>query len=132
MRVVLDTNVIISAFHFGGSVREVIDVMIARQDDWIISPFILSEVDRVLAVKLQWSGTERHALKQWLASHSETVMPNDIPQTIAADPDEDNILAAAAAGKADVIVSGDSKHLLPLKNWHGILIMSPHDFINYA
>ena len=39
------------------------------------------------------------------------------------------VLACAFAGKADVIVTGDKKHLLPLKRYRGIPIVSPAEFL---
>jgi len=47
-----------------------------------------------------------------------------------ADPADAKILACAVAGKADVIVTGDKRHLLPLKKYRGIPIVSPAEFLD--
>ncbi len=129
MRVVLDTNIIVSAFHFRGSVREVIHTLRARGDTWVVSPFIFEEVDRVLASKFRWSPARRQALFTWISGRSHLVEPEIVPDIITADPSDNNILAATQAGLAHIIVSGDTKHLLPLKQWSGIRIITAHDFL---
>ena len=45
------------------------------------------------------------------------------------DPKDDKYLALAAAGNADVIVSSDARHLLPMHPWRGILILSPANYL---
>ncbi len=45
------------------------------------------------------------------------------------DPKDDKYLALAAVGKADVIVSSDTHHLLSMHSWRGILILSPADYL---
>ena len=130
MRIVLDTNVIVSAFHFHGSVQEVVDIMVSGEDTWLVSPFILWEVDRVLADKFGWSLAEQQALKSWITGHANIVEPTDVPDDIKVDSSDNHILAAAWAGQADLIVSGDSKHLLPLGQWRGIPLLPPRAFLD--
>jgi putative PIN family toxin of toxin-antitoxin system len=48
------------------------------------------------------------------------------------DPKDDKYLALAAAGRADVIVSSDVRHLLQMHPWHGIPILSPADYLSMA
>jgi predicted nucleic acid-binding protein len=48
---------------------------------------------------------------------------------VSGDPDDDRILAAAAAGGADLLISGDTKHLLPLSQHAGIRIIKPQAFL---
>ena len=48
------------------------------------------------------------------------------------DPKDDKYLALAAAGTADVIVSSDARHLLPMHPWRGISILSPSDYLALA
>jgi len=45
------------------------------------------------------------------------------------DPKDDKYLALAAAGRADVIVSSDARHLLPMHAWRGIWVLSPADYL---
>ncbi len=48
------------------------------------------------------------------------------------DPKDDKYLSLAVSGKADVIVSGDVRHLLSMHPWRGISILSPADFLTLA
>ena len=54
---------------------------------------------------------------------TEWGVPHAVPRVIAADADDDQVLAAALAARADLIVSGDKQHLLPLGSYQGIAIV---------
>jgi predicted nucleic acid-binding protein len=60
---------------------------------------------------------------------AEITTPGTVPEVIAADPADNQILACALSGKAHVIVSGDRRHLLQLKEYKGITIVRPVDFL---
>ena len=59
----------------------------------------------------------------------KVVVPESVPDVIKEDPDDNHILACALAGKANLIVSRDLD-LLRLKQYEGIGIMSPIDFLH--
>ena len=48
------------------------------------------------------------------------VSPSTTPRVVAADADDDHVLAAALAGRADMIASGHKRHVLPLGQYEGI------------
>jgi len=56
------------------------------------------------------------------------VRPTSVPRVVAADPDDDHVIAAAVAAKADLLVSGD-RHLLAIGNHHGIRILTPAEAV---
>jgi uncharacterized protein len=58
----------------------------------------------------------------------ERVEPTETVQECR-DPKDDKYLALAPVGKADVIVSSDTHHLLSMHSWRGILILSPADYL---
>jgi len=64
-----------------------------------------------------------------LAAAALPVAPQATPAVIAADPDDDHVVAAAVAGEADYIVSGDA-HLLDLREHRGIRVLSPSAFLS--
>jgi putative PIN family toxin of toxin-antitoxin system len=76
----------------------------------------------------QLSTATVHELVGLLAQLS-AVIPIESVSPITGDPDDDYLLAGAYAGQADYIVSGDKRHVLPLKQFHGIPIVSPARFV---
>jgi predicted nucleic acid-binding protein len=52
-----------------------------------------------------------------------------VPRAVPADPDDDQVLACALAARAELIITGDRKHLLPLQTYQGIAIVSPREAI---
>ncbi|MCG2783574.1 MAG: hypothetical protein L6461_00550 [Anaerolineae bacterium] len=62
------------------------------------------------------------------AALARTIRPTKIKPVILADPDDDQVLACAKAAKAEVITSGDS-HLLDLKEYEGIQILTVNQFL---
>ncbi len=63
-----------------------------------------------------------------IAVAAETLVPTEIVRECA-DPKDDKYLTLAAAGKADVIVSSDVRHLLSMHPWRGVSILSPVQFL---
>lgn len=63
-----------------------------------------------------------------ILSKAEFVLPEESIYVVEADPSDNKFLEAAVTGRADYIVSGD-KHLLDLKEFQGIAILTPHVFL---
>lgn len=63
-----------------------------------------------------------------VARLAEIVEPEELIDEIETDPADNQVLEAALAGNADVIVSGDH-HLLDLREWRGIRIQDPAAFL---
>ena len=55
--------------------------------------------------------------------------PTDVPRVVPTDPDDDHVVAAAVAGQADLIASGDKRDLLPLGSFQGIPIMTAREAV---
>jgi uncharacterized protein len=128
MRIVADTNVIVSALVFGGLPRQVLELADTQQCDLFYSQAIQEEVRRVLADKFGWDEARlRHELPV-LWSMGELVVPQATVRALLDDPDDDRILECALAAKAGFIVSGD-RHLLRLHCYKSILIVSPREFM---
>ncbi|HUY80956.1 MAG TPA: putative toxin-antitoxin system toxin component, PIN family [Acidobacteriaceae bacterium] len=127
IRVVLDTNVYISAFLFGGKPLQVLDLVENRGIAMLYSQPIRSEVESVLAEKFGWP-TEMIDLAcspYWKVGHA--IKPRQKIRACS-DPDDDRILECAFEAKADSIVSGD-KHLLNMVSFSGISILRPDAFL---
>lgn len=129
LRVVLDTNVYLSAFVFPhGKVGTVWRLALQRRYIVVTSPFIVRELMRKLREKFVYGEAIREQIKRKVIKHAEVFQEKKIPTVIAEDPDDNHILACALAGKADCIVSGD-KDLLRLKTFEGIAIVTPLEFL---
>jgi putative PIN family toxin of toxin-antitoxin system len=63
-----------------------------------------------------------------LAEFATLVEPTERLQVVLDDPDDDKLLDAAVAGHADFIISGDH-HLLELRTYRGIRVVSPAVFV---
>lgn len=129
MRVVLDTNVLISAILFpGGAPEAVLRLGIERRIQLVTSSALLTEFARVLVEKFSHTDIQAQERVRRLIAASDIVKPRETVREIAQDPADDRVLEAALAAHAVVIVSGD-KHLLQLGTWRGIRILRPADLV---
>ena len=129
MRVVADTNVLVSALLFpGGPPEAIYRLVLERRIDLITSRPLLVELGRVLTEKFGWERARAEEAVEQVIQLAELVDPKVTRSEIAADPSDNRVLEAAAEGGATAIVSGDS-HLLALESWQGIPIQSPATFL---
>ncbi len=128
LKVVIDTNVFISAFYLPES-RPAEAVLWARRKRVrnFISPQILAELERIIKTKLFWDHTKTQSALQRIQGFSEMVYHHEHLTVIADDPDN-RILECALKAQADLIISGD-QYLLNLKNYQGIKIVTPAEFL---
>jgi uncharacterized protein len=130
-RVVLDTNVYISAVMFGGLPGSLLDLALLRAFTLIISPALLDELDEKLQAKFEMSPEDAAFLRARLESVAHVVEPRETLSVIIEDPDDNRVLECAVKGEAGVIVSGD-RHLLRLANYQGIAIVTVRQFLESA
>jgi len=129
LRVVIDTNVIISSLLSEGPPRDVLRLAYKKRIHLVMSPFILGEVEYVLKEKFKWEDKKVWEFLKELRSLSHLV-ETSVKLSIQNVPQEDcEIVECGLEGKAQVIVSGDKKHLLPLKEYQDIKIVSPTEFL---
>ncbi len=130
MRVVLDTNIFISAV-LGGRLAIIVNEWRAGKFKLIITDEIAREYLEVInRPKFKIPQTEIIAVSDYLLQLAEFVTTEEEIQVIVADPTDDKFLEAAVAGKVDFIVSGDG-HLLDLKSFRDIPIITAKEFINW-
>ena len=126
-RIVLDSNVVISGFLFGGPPARLLAIAVDGSVRCFTSMPILDEIRDVLQrPKFGLTPDQVLALVEELHDLCYVVAPRERVRAVAADPDDNAILECAACAHADLIVSGDS-HLLALGSWSGIPILSPAD-----
>jgi putative PIN family toxin of toxin-antitoxin system len=129
MRLVLDTDVIISGLLWAGPPRRLLDRVIDEALTLYSSPALIDELTHALhyqkfVQRIGKFGTTPLALVAQYSTLVTLVSPTQVPRVIEHDIDDDQVLAAAVAAQADLIVSGDRRHLLPLGSHAGIAIVT--------
>jgi uncharacterized protein len=129
LRIVLDTNVALSALLWRGKPYRLLEAIRQRSDIRLFSsPVLLAELTDVLSrpsPTKQLAAIGRSA-REVLADYLEiveVVEPEDVPRVVPSDADDDHVIAAAVYAQATLIVSGDSD-LLSMGSHQGIDILS--------
>lgn len=127
---VLDTNVLVSGILFGGKPREVLRLAIAGAIAAYLSPSMLRELREVLArPKFGLPSEVAFTIVEQLKLSLKMAYPQEVVPVIAADPDDDAVIACAVAAQADFIITGDP-HLLDLGTYRQIEILSPAVYLD--
>lgn len=129
-RIVIDTNVLISAEISAQGVSGRLVDRVLVEHHVVLSYAILEELDETLENKFGYSATAVSEVTDQLLSAVEIVEPVTFDRQICRDPDDDTILGTAVAGNADCIVTGDSD-LLVLERFQGVDVVSPSEFARY-
>ena len=126
-KVVLDTNLIISALIFGGKPQQVYNLVLEKQIIGTTSPILLAELTEVLTKKFNFELIRVEQLEKIIKKHFKMVNPKQTIK-ILQDIDDNRVLEAAIEGKCSYIVTGDSD-LLTLKTFQKTKILTPNDFL---
>lgn len=128
-RIVLDTSVLISAYLYRGLTRQALDMARRGEVDLLVSRETVQEFARVLGYPKFGLATDEIAeILGDLRTFAEYVEVIEAVSVIADDPTDNIFLALARAGRASRIVSGD-RHLLLLRSFEGIPILSVRAFL---
>lgn len=129
IRVVFDTNVLISALGWNQKPEECLQLALQNQVLGYTSPGIIDELTRVMEYpQFEFTEHETQTFLQIILSEFRLVDPDIDLEIIEDDPDDDKIIECAVAADADYIVSGDT-HLLDLKQFRDIDIVPPAEFL---
>jgi len=128
-KVVIDTNVFISGLIFTGKPSEVLELFIKGEIEVYISPFILKELEGILRKKFEWNEKQLQKILDKIKKKAVIVQPETKISIIKAKKDDNRILECGVDGRVQYIISGDKRHILPLKNFRGIKILSPSEFL---
>jgi putative PIN family toxin of toxin-antitoxin system len=136
MRIVVDTNVLVSALLSKHSLpRRIFNLQQSGRFRIVISEAILSEYRRVLAYpdiqarhRFSQQGIEKYL--SLLRNASVVVTPSEQVTVVKDDPDDNKFITCALAGNAEYLVSGDSD-LLQIKTYQGIRILTPAAFLTF-
>ena len=128
MKIVLDTNVLISGIFFSGPPYQILKAWQEGKIKVIVSEEILSEYQRVAEeLSSQFPSVDANRILELITIHAEIVDATDFQITICEDPDDNKFIACALASKSKIIVSGD-KHLLNVSGYEGIKVVKPLEF----
>ena len=130
IKLVLDTNTYISAILFGGKPESLISLARERAVDIFISDKILNELNRIFKCKFGWSNEQLFFLNKSINKITHFVVPTEKIDIIKAHNSDNRILECAIEAKANYIISGDKHHILPLKNYRSIQILSVSQFLD--
>ena len=129
MRIVLDTNVLISALITRGVCRDLLEHCVQRHQI-IVSDFILNELRENLQTKFHFDQPDIEEAMALFGAETQVVSPTSMKEPVCRDRQDDMILATAIAGDAECIVTGD-EDLLVLKEYGPVRIMRPAEFVDF-
>lgn len=130
MRVILDTNVLLSGVFFSGPPYEILNAWRHGRLTLVMSPEILEEYERAgHALSSQFPSVDPVPIIELLTLESEVVHAMPLPEQVCSDPDDDKFLACAIASGTKIILSGD-KALRKTTGYAGIEVLSPREFVD--
>jgi putative PIN family toxin of toxin-antitoxin system len=135
LRLVLDTNVVVAGLLWSGPPRRLLQAAIDGEVDLFSSAVLLDELAHTLGYskftkRIESFGTSIAALVAQYTALVSLVAPASVPRVVAHDADDDHVIAAAVAARAELIVTGDRKHLLPIGTHKGIAIVTAREVVD--
>jgi len=129
VKIVLDTNVLVSGIFFAGAPYEILKAWYDRKVDLVISLEILDEYQRVAEELAQeFSGVDVARILDLLTVGAEIVHAPPLPEPVCSDPEDDKFLACAVAGSDKYVCTGD-KQLLKVSRHGNVEIVNPRWFV---
>lgn len=130
MIIVCDTNFLVSALIFpGGNPDKIWRSILSGRFQHASSPDILTELKRVLQEYLEIPQPDVESLLTLVTRTSQIVYPVERLAIIASDEADNRILECAVTAEAAFLVTGDKRHLIPIKKYKSIQTVSPADFV---
>ena len=124
--VVIDTNVFLSAYLWGGTPNQVIKLWQSGRFNLLYSPEALFELVSLLAV-FKFDPDRIKKIKQEIEERAKKIIPSE-KVTLCRDPKDNQFLELCLAASADYLITGD-KDLLVLKKFQQTQIFSPKQFL---
>lgn len=130
MKVVFDTNVVASASFWRGAPFDCLAAWARGRCEAVVSPPLLAEYyETIEELRLGYPARPFVNWAESLTGAATLAFPSERASGATPDPDDEIVLECALASEAEFIVSGDKRHLLPLEEFSGILIVSPAEFL---
>ena len=133
LQVVVDTNLVVSAFLWGGSPETLISALLTRGIPMLTTSAMIDELDATLRKpkfdsRFRAKGITPEELMEGYRQMTQVVSPAKIPGESVRDPKDRIILAAAVGGSATHLISGD-KDLTTLQQYHEVTILTVAQFL---
>lgn len=131
MRVVLDTNVLLSAILFAGTPGRILDAWRAGQVELVMAPDIVDEYVRAgdkLEERYPDPDVDIQPIIALVVQHAKVVPINLLPTPGCDDPDDDKLLARTLVSGTEIVVSGDKK-LRAVSDYEGIRVLTPRQLV---
>ena len=131
LRVVVDTNVLFSAFAFPAESppSKVFRLILDRKIEAFLSPFIIGELENTLRAKAGWDEERLRALRRRLRPLITLMVPTSRISVVKRIEADNRILECAVDAHADVLITGNLKDIRPLGPFRGIDILTPREFL---
>ncbi len=129
IRIVIDTNIYISAILFDGKPESTIKLAATEKVALYTTYAIVAEVAGVLRNKFNWTNQQVEYADQFIRDISVLITPTCLINKIKTDEADNRILECALESNANFIVTGDRKHLLTLRKYKDIEIISAAEFL---
>ena len=130
MRVVIDTNVLVSALLFGGKPSSIVESAKDGRIELCVSPFILTEFEDKLKSKFGYSVRGAREARTDIEMISRIVQPQTKVRAIQRKDSDNRILECAVDAGAEVLVTGNMKDIRPLGRFEGVEILTPAEFLD--
>lgn len=127
-RIILDTNILISAHVFGGKPEQVYNLVLEKQVTSFISPVLIVELTETLSKKFSFDNFRLEQLGGIIEKHFKIIHPHKTIHAVE-DDDDNRVLEAAVEGGCSFIITGD-KDLLVLGTFRGIKILTAGQFLS--
>jgi putative PIN family toxin of toxin-antitoxin system len=129
VKIVLDTNVLVSGVFFGGTPHRVLQAWRDGKVQLVISPEILAEYIRVAeALSERFPAIDLRPILELVTVNADMVSLTESARPICDDPDDDKFFLTAISARCKLIVSGD-KHLLVKSGYARVQVLTPRDFM---
>jgi len=132
VRIVIDTNVLISAIFWTGKPKQLLNHVRRQKITFVTSNQLLDELREILIRQdkpFHLSGNEADQVVEAMRGFAEIVEPHS-QITVCHDEMDNRVIACAIDGKAEYIITGDL-HLLGLRSYKSVKIMGVSDFLNH-
>lgn len=127
VKVVLDTNILVSAIAFGGKPQQILSLVLEENLLAVTSPILLAELREVLGKKFPLKEKDFRLTIKSIEEIFRAIQPKK-PVEVLLDDDDNRVLEAAVEGDCKYIITGD-QDLLDLGSFRGIKIVSADEFL---